>query len=517
VLLVLVLVLVLFDTSQTRYKNLSLCEYVYIHILTFSCFCAFCTHLPPSSLQNSVKVIQDTKLDPRTLESLADLLVDHHFKAGSNILQQGQSTPAALYFVRKGEINVTTKDGSINDTIKVGGFFGEEQLLADAETGIHGPRKMCSIRAEYTVTVTEDCVCGILRLSDCRMVMDTLSIGKPRKSLLSDSIAQGGLKLTELKRHRILGAGTFGQVWMVSRERADGSRTAYALKIQSKFELCENGQARAVITERDNMATLQHPLLCNLVCTFQDDDLVYMVMGLVQGGELHSIMYPGTRAGVSENKAKFYAAGIHEGLAYMHRRGFVYRDLKPENVMIDSEGYTVIVDYGFVKFIDDKTYTLCGTPLYIAPEVILNRGHSFGVDHWSLGVLLYEMFEGHTPFYTDGMDQMDLFRAIARGRYSMPKQISSAAKSILEGLLTRDPKFRLGSLAAGEYGIYHHPWFKGLDFEKLRNKEIKAPYVPDIKDPLDSSNFDDWSHLDDKQTTKYPKLDKSHQAMFKKF
>jgi hypothetical protein len=462
-------------------------------------------------------VIQDSKLDLRTLTSMADLLEDHHFEAGSKIIRRGQTTPAALYFVRKGEVSITTNDESTNEIIKAGGFFGEEQLLADAKSGKNSPRDPATTKAEYTVTVTKDCVCGVMLLSQCRLVMDTLYIGKPRNSTMVDSINEGHIKLSDLKRHRILGAGTFGQVWLVSRDRPDGSRTPYALKIQSKYELCDNGQAHAVMTEKENMAQLHHPFLSNMVCTFQDENLLYMVMGIVQGGELHSVMYSDTHAGLPERNAKFYAAGIAEGLAYMHRRGYVYRDLKPENVLVDAQGYCVIVDFGFVKFVSDKTYTLCGTPLYIPPEVILNRGHNWGADHWSLGVLLFEMFEGFTPFYIEGMDQMDLFRAIARGRYDVPKKISREAKSILAGFLTTDPNLRLGSLAGGEQDIYHHSWFKSIDFEKLRNKEISAPFMPDIKDPLDASNFSDWSHVDDKLKKKYPKVDKSHQAIFEKF
>jgi hypothetical protein len=291
------------------------------------------------SIKARVKVIQDTKLDLRTLASMADLFEDLHFKAGSKINQQGKSTPAALYFVRMGEVTVTTKDGTTKETIKTGGFFGEEQLLADAKSGKNSPRDPATTIPEYTVTVSSDCVCGVLLLSKCRLVMDTLYIGKPQKSIMMDSMSDGHIKLSDLKRHRILGAGTFGQVWLVTRDRPDGSRTPYALKIQSKFELCENGQAHAVMTEKENMAQLHHPFLSNMVCTFQDENLLYMVMGIVQGGELHSVMYSDTHAGLSERNAKFYAAGITEGLAYMHRRGYVYRDLKPENVLVDGQGY----------------------------------------------------------------------------------------------------------------------------------------------------------------------------------
>jgi serine/threonine protein kinase len=212
---------------------------------------------------------------------------------------------------------------------------------------------------------------------------------------------------------------------LVSRPCSDGAQKAYALKVQSKYDLCNNGQAKAVIQEKNIMERLHHPFLTNLVNAYQDTDLVYMLMGLVQGGELHGVMHTPRKNKISEKAAQFYAAGIAEGLAFMHRRSYVYRDLKPENVMIDSTGYPVIVDFGFVKFVTDKTYTLCGTPLYIAPEVILNRGHDGGADHWSQGVLIFEMLTGETPFYEAGMDQMELFQKIVYGKFDMRKWTKS--------------------------------------------------------------------------------------------
>jgi len=198
----------------------------------------------------------------------------------------------------------------------------------------------------------------------------------------------------------------------------------------------------------------------------------------------------------------------------MHRRGFVYRDLKPENVLIDDTGYCVIIDFGFAKYVPTKTFTLCGTPLYLPPEVILNRGHNQSADHWSLGVLIFEMLTGDTPFYKEGMEQMDLFRAIVKGRYQPPANISEEAGSVIKGFLSRDPAQRLGSLAGGEDDIPEHPWFKAIDFQELQLKKITPPKVPKVKDPLDVSNFEDWSHLEDKSKMKFPKLSYAQKKVF---
>jgi protein kinase A len=166
-----------------------------------------------------------------------------------------------------------------------------------------------------------------------------------------------------------------------------------------------------------------------------------------------------------------------------------------------------------------KTYTLCGTPLYLPPEVILNRGHDKGADHWSFAVMLYEMITGVTPFYEEGMDQMALFKAIVKGAYKFPANVrmGSDVKHLLEAIIVTDPSRRLGSLAEGSKGIFLATWFNEMDFHKLRRKEIKAPWKPKIKDPLDGSNFEDWSHLKDKDKDEFPPLSAQEQKIFETF
>jgi hypothetical protein len=312
-------------------------------------------------------------LDPQTLSSLANLIVDRKFKAGIKIFTEGQAREAALYFVREGKVSITDKEGTRKEVIEAGGYFGSEQLLADAAGELFHARGSLQTIAKYTATVAENCTCGVLTLAECGKIIDTNDIGRGKSSRYN-SIVKTKVSLESLKRHTILGAGTFGQVWLVSSEGADGKQVAYALKIQSKYELCKDGQAKAVVDEKNIMSQLHHPFISNLVDTYSDPGYVYMLMEMVQGGELYSIIHTSRRDGVKEDSAKFYAAGIAEGLAYMHRRGFVYRDLKPENVMLDAKGYPVIVDFGFAKYVSDKTYTLCGSKLLLSCVVLCAKG-----------------------------------------------------------------------------------------------------------------------------------------------
>lgn len=472
-----------------------------------------------------IKIIQQTSLDPSDLSSLAELIIDSSLKESHVLFEEGGDTKSALYFVREGKIKLTCKQelhaSEYNDkVIASGGFFGEDMLKQDAKS----TEKLSVLMSMplYTATVTEDCIVGILTLEECRTVFDTKTIGKVKTANpMKASMKDAEIDLPSLKRHAILGAGTFGQVWLVSRPTTDGNRKPYALKIQSKYELVRNSQARGVVQEKNIMEQLQHPFIINLVTTHQDKQRVFMLLGIVQGGELFSLMHKASFDGIPESSAKFYAAGIFEGLAYMHRRHILYRDLKPENVLIDQSGYPCIVDLGFAKYVKEKTYTLCGTPLYIAPEVVLNRGHDKGADHWSLGVMMFEMISGYTPFYKDGMEQISLFRAIVRGHVKYPRTrgelFTEKSKDLINRMLVIDPTQRLGSLARGEKDIYRSAWFEEIDFEELKRKEIAAPWIPNIKDPLDTSNFENWDHLDNKETAKDPPISKKDDDIFKSF
>lgn len=459
-------------------------------------------------------------------------------------------------------MEIRSEDGQFDNVVEAGGYFGEDMLALD----VGGIKSGSHVVAKYTVTVLDEELCaGVLSILECRKIIDTttLGIGKPLERRPTELGNHVGIALKSLTRHAILGAGTFGHVWLVSKESPDGTRHPYALKIQSKYELLEHKQAKAVVQEKNLMQQLHHPFLIDLVRTYQDDRFIYMLLEIVQGGELLSLLHQASYDGISEKDSKFYASGILEGLSYIvrvnrfvhasplcthnlkiivkHRRHIVYRDLKPENVLIDHQGYPVIVDFGFgtfnpicvqtyfyccslnslpAKYVIGKTYTLCGTPLYIAPEVILNRGHDVGADHWSYGVLLFEMIAGHTPFFSEGMDQISLFRAICAGKYRFPPAgvMTMEAEDLIERFLVLDPAKRLGSLARALSEIYSHTWYDDIDFNSLFQKEIPAPWVPEITDPLDNSNFHDWGHLEDKIALKESHvLTDDEQRIFEEF
>lgn len=289
-------------------------------------------------------MIADSKLNSNSLTALTNFVEDRVIEAGTTICTAEETTVAALYFINSG--TVTLEANGESRTVGVGGYFGDDQLKSDVgrQKVRVGVQARCT--AKYTATVGDaDVSCGVLTLTSCRRVFDTRYMGSghaANATFLLDSIVDKGLLLRDLETHKMLGAGTFGQVWLVSRKRGNGGdRISYALKIQSKYELTRDGQAKAAVREKTIMTSLQHPFLMNLVNTYKDDKFVYMLLQLAQGGELYNLIYPQKKSSESlpDESIRFYAACVVEAIGFMHRRGYAYRDLKPENILIDNDGY----------------------------------------------------------------------------------------------------------------------------------------------------------------------------------
>ncbi|KAJ3116187.1 serine/threonine protein kinase, AGC [Phlyctochytrium bullatum] len=258
-----------------------------------------------------------------------------------------------------------------------------------------------------------------------------------------------------------------------------GKAVTLALKVLRKTDVVRLRQVEHTIGEKKIQERLHHPFLVSLLGTFQDAQHVYLVLEYVRGGELFSLL---RRVGrVSDGLAKYYAAQVVLALEYLHSRDIVYRDLKPENLLIDSRGHLRITDFGFAKVVKAHTWTLCGTPDYLAPEIIQSKGYGKAVDWWALGILIYEMIAGHPPFFDD--DHFKLYEKILACRPRFPPNFDPHAKDLVRRLLTPDLSRRYGNLKNGAADIRSHPWFEGIDWDAMLRLEIEPPYLPPSSKP----------------------------------
>jgi serine/threonine protein kinase len=258
-----------------------------------------------------------------------------------------------------------------------------------------------------------------------------------------------------------------------------------ALKILKKSEILKLKQVDHVISEFSILRIINHPFLVNLLGYTQDERYLYFLLEFVQGGELFT--YLRNVGKLDPNPSRSYAGQIVLMFEYLHSLNIVYRDLKPENLLICADGYLKLTDFGFAKVIEGRTYTLCGTPEYLAPEILLNKGHGKPVDWWTLGIILYEMLAGIDPFSDE--DPMAIYQKILKGKVKFPRVFDVNAKSLVKHLLVADLTKRYGNMRGGVNDIKNHRFFTGLDWSRLVQKLLVMSYIPNIASANDSSNF----------------------------
>ncbi|KAL0222547.1 hypothetical protein RCL1_002401 [Eukaryota sp. TZLM3-RCL] len=314
--------------------------------------------------------------------------------------------------------------------------------------------------------------------------------------------------LEELELIRIIGTGSFSNVYLAQHK---STQVYCALKVMKKSRVIDTRQVQHIVNEKCILGSiaLDHPFTIKLLGSFQDKQNVYIVMEFVQGGELFRYLRRSGR--FSLEQTIFYAAQVVLVLAHLHQHNTIYRDIKPENILLDSLGYIKLCDFGFAKVIQSNTYTLCGTPEYLAPEVITNRGHSHGVDWWSLGILIYEMLEGHSPFAGDS--PYATYEKILAGQIVFPSHFDTVTKDLIRRLLTPDKARRLGCLRNGATDVMNHKFFRNIDWNALLRKKIPAPFVPDVKSAGDHSAFEYYPVV----SIEGDSIAEEHQILFKDF
>ncbi|KAH3673066.1 hypothetical protein WICMUC_003899 [Wickerhamomyces mucosus] len=292
------------------------------------------------------------------------------------------------------------------------------------------------------------------------------------------------LNINDFDLLKVIGKGSFGKVMQV---RKKDSGKIYALKAIRKAHIVSRSEVVHTLAERTVLAKVDNPFIVPLKFSFQSPEKLYLVLSFINGGEL---FYHLQREGKFElQRSRLYAAELLSALECLHSLDVIYRDLKPENILLDYKGHIALCDFGLCKLNmknEEKTKTFCGTPEYLAPELLLGNGYTKTVDWWTLGVLLYEMLTGLPPYYDENVTNM--YQKILKDPLRFPNGFDADAKDILIYLLARDPKIRLGN--NGAYEIKQHAFFKGIDWRRLNNKGYQPPFKPKVKDGFDTSNFD---------------------------
>ncbi|KAN0087560.1 Protein kinase-like domain containing protein [Tylopilus felleus] len=293
------------------------------------------------------------------------------------------------------------------------------------------------------------------------------------------------LTIDDFELITVIGKGSFGKVMQV---RKRDTMRIYALKTIRKAHIVDRKEITHTLAERLVLARVNNPFIVPLKFSFQSEQKLYLVLAFVNGGELFHHLQREQR--FNEERSRFYSAELLLALEHLHELDVVYRDLKPENILLDYTGHIALCDFGLCKLNmkdSDTTNTFCGTPEYLAPEILNGQGYNKVIDWWTLGVLLYEMLSGLPPFYDEVTDKM--YQKILTDPLVFGPEIGSEARSILTSLLNRDPTRRLGVNGAEE--IKKHPFFeKHIDFKKLLQKKIQPPFKPSVSSPVDVSNFD---------------------------
>ncbi|KAM9841019.1 cGMP-dependent protein kinase 1-like isoform 2-T2 [Aulostomus maculatus] len=421
------------------------------------------------------------------LSKLADVLEETHYSNGDYIIRQG-ATGDTFFIVSEGQVNVSQQSSASDEqvtmkTLSKGDWFGEQALKGE------------DIRTA-SLTAVGDVTCLVIDRESFKQLIGGLEdinnkqydSDEVKAKLQAEADFFSSVTLGDFSVICTLGIGGFSRVQLVQL-KSDPSRS-FALKVLKKRHILDTSQQGHILSERRIMMEAHSPFIIRLYRTFRDAKYLYMLLEACLGGELWTLLRD--RGLFDDSTTRFYTGCVIEALAWLHSRGIIYRDLKPENIILDHRGYAKLVDFGFAKKVGlgKKTWTFCGTPEYVAPEIILNKGHDSSADCWSLGILIFELLSGSPPF--SGSDPMKTYNIILRGidMIEFPKKITKSAANLIKRLCRDNPSERLGNQKNGVKDIQKHKWFEGFNWEGLRQGSIDPPFTPVVDGPLDNSHFD---------------------------
>jgi len=433
-------------------------------------------------------------LSDKILNQVSESLLRETFDAGVTIIKEGDAGNV-FYMVEEGEVDVNSA-GNFIRTMGPGAFFGEQALLNNEPRGA-----TCVAKTQCTLLVMDrenfETLFGPLK--DLKRTMNaahrerlktqssSLEALAPATEVPDEKPVTTIIPRSKLKIIKDVGRGAFGRVKIV--EHVD-TNEIYALKVMQKAMIIRTKNATQVVREKQLLAQVQpFPLVVRLESAMQDTNCLYLLQEFINGGDLFHRLY-NLEGCFQTPTAQYYACCVAQMLERLHSFDILYRDLKPENLLLSNKGVLKMVDFGMAKVVEGRTYTLCGTPEYMAPEIIHSWGHGKGVDVWALGVLIYEMLCGRNPFEDPSNNHSAVYRNISKGHIVFPPWLRDhAGKQLIRLMLVRQPSKRFGCGKNGIREIRKHAWFSKVDFDGVRNGTVPPPIKPVLKDALDISNF----------------------------
>ncbi|XP_069577481.1 cGMP-dependent protein kinase 2 [Brachyistius frenatus] len=475
------------------------------------------------SFLRSVSLLQE--LPEEKLAKIVDCLEVDYFEKGEYIIREGEEGNT-FFIIAKGEVIVTKSTEGFAEpqeikTLGVGDYFGEKALISE---DVRSANIICNENDTHCLVVDRESfnqmvgTYGELQ-AYLKQYVEELSRSDERRHALPLSPQIDSAEVQQLRRLReriallpahqpfqeleviaTLGMGGFGRVKLV---KLKDENTTFALKCIKKKHIVDTRQQEHIYSEKNILLQTNSVFIIRLFRTFRDDKFVYMLLEVCLGGELWTLLRD--MSYFEEPTAKFCTGCVLEAFDYLHTTGIVYRDLKPENLLLDGEGYVKMADFGFAKKIGlgKKTWTFCGTPEYVAPEVIMNKGHDFGADCWSLGILIFELLTGNPPF--TGPDPLKIYTMVLHGieKADFPKRIGKRPDDLIRRLCKLNPVERLGNKKNGIIDIKKHKWFQGFNWEGLRCRKLLSPLRREaevlrqgkrpwfkLEGPMDHSHFD---------------------------
>jgi len=325
----------------------------------------------------------------------------------------------------------------------------------------------------------------IIKQNQTRTGNRTSQINKTNMKAAALDTERKRIRRKDLARIGLLGCGGFATVELMEHRV---TKETYAMKCLSKGYIVQTGMQDSVMNERNILLMTNSPFIIKLFEAYSGSQTLYFLMEAALGGELYATY---NRKGLhgSEKHAKYYIAGVVLAFEHLHERHVIYRDLKPENLLLTEHGHLKVTDMGLAKFVIGKTYTTCGTPDYFAPEVIASIGHTNAVDWWTLGILLYELLSGAPPF--ESPNPMQVYSKVMKGisRIQFPKKCQGSAEVLIKSLLKKEPSERLPMRPGGVRNVKESEFYKDFDWGAHLNGTMAAPYVPVVKSKTDIANF----------------------------